>query len=84
MTEFQTRVYEFIKDYMLANNYPPSLPEVADGLFLSLSTIQYHFDKLVEDGYIVEIRNDKNRRSGHYYVKGMRYVFDETEVQEKK
>ena len=61
-------IYEFVKRFMLANGYTPSMREIGEGLGMaSTATVHEHFERLVSSGYIT-------KHEKRYSVKGMRYV----------
>ena len=61
-------ILEYIKRFMMANGYAPSMREIGEGLGLaSTASVHSHFDKLAKQGYIT--MHDKR-----YSVRGMRYV----------
>lgn len=54
-------VYDFIKNYILKNNYPPSIRDIVTGTsFSSTSTVSSYLDKLEQKGYINK-KNSKTR-----------------------
>lgn len=53
VTEKQQRVLEFIDTFLAANQYPPSIREIGDGLSIkSTSTVVYYLDRLEMAGVI--------------------------------
>lgn len=52
MTELQEKIYEFLKESILNNGYPPSVREIAATLEISASSAQSHLNKLMDMGYI--------------------------------
>ncbi len=49
------RVYDFIRVYQFVHKMPPTLREVADGVGLrSLSGVQWHLNRLIEEGRLYE------------------------------
>ena len=49
------RVYDFIRVYQFVHEMPPTLREVADGVGLrSLSGVQWHLNRLIEEGLLYE------------------------------
>ena len=52
MTKLQEKIYEFLKDSILENGYPPSVREIAATLEISASSAQSHLNKLMDMGYI--------------------------------
>lgn len=49
------RVYDFIRVYQFVHKMPPTLREVADGVGLrSLSGVQWHLNRLIEEGLLYE------------------------------
>ncbi|SEU07903.1 repressor LexA [Lacrimispora sphenoides] len=53
LSDKQKLVYDYIKQYVKQNGYPPTVREVADELGKSASTAQFHMQKLEELGHIV-------------------------------
>ncbi|GEM_PF-339693 len=54
LSDKQQLVYDYIKQYVKQNGYPPTVREVAEVLVCkSASTAQFHMQKLEEMGYIV-------------------------------
>jgi len=54
LSDKQQLVYDYIKQYVKQNGYPPTVREVAEALgYKSASTAQFHMQKLEELGYIV-------------------------------
>lgn len=54
-------IYNFIKNYILHNNYPPSVRDILKGTnFNSTSTISSYLDRLEKKGYINK-KNGKTR-----------------------
>ncbi len=61
LNEKEQLVFEFIKDYITANNYPPSIRDILKGTkFNSTSTVSSYLDKLEQKGYIIR-KNSKTR-----------------------
>ncbi len=61
LTEKEQKVYDFLKNYIIKNNYPPSIREIVKGAnFTSTSTVSLQLDKLEQKGYIVK-KNLKTR-----------------------
>ena len=52
---------EFIREYREKNGYSPSFREIAAGLGVSLTTVNYHLHRLRDEGKIQF--NDKISRS---------------------
>jgi len=52
-TQRQRRVLESIRAFWEDNGYPPTVRDIADGLDLSVSTVQYHLARLEESGGIL-------------------------------
>lgn len=52
MTELQENIYEFLKDSILENGYPPSVREIAAALEISASSVQVQLNKLLDMGVI--------------------------------
>lgn len=67
MTE---RVYAFIKDWVKEHTYPPTLDEIAGGVYMSRSGIYRHLGKLEGQGRIC--RDEKRAR-------GIRLIEEEPE-----
>jgi SOS-response transcriptional repressor LexA len=44
------QVYLFIKDYIKEHTHPPTIREIADGCFLSSSSVVHHLDRLEGEG----------------------------------
>jgi len=56
VSETRLRVLEFLVGYMENHRYAPTREEIAAAVGLGpRSSIQYHVDSLVEDGYIERI-----------------------------
>lgn len=61
LTKRQEDALKFIKTYIVAHGYPPTVREIANDLGVSSpATIQAHLDCLAEKGYIKK-GNNKNR-----------------------
>ncbi len=61
LTRKQGQIYEFIKQFIIDNNYPPTIREIATGVDLSSSaTVHAHLKNLEKKGYI-KVSNNKNR-----------------------
>ncbi len=61
LTKKQTEVLDFIKSYIVAHGYPPTVREIGKALNISSpATIQVHLSNLVEKGCIKK-ENSKNR-----------------------
>ena len=43
-------VYLFIKDYIDKHTFPPSLREIGEGCFLSISAVTRHLERLEGEG----------------------------------
>ena len=55
----QKQIYEYIKKYMIKNNYAPSLDEIRIHFKLSsVSTVHHHISKLQKEGLIKKIKNE--------------------------
>lgn len=55
LTKKQQQVFDFIKNYINENGYPPSVRDIGEGLNLSSpATVQAHINNLVELGYLVK------------------------------
>ena len=53
LTEKQSDIFEYIKRFVLENQYPPSVREIASGVGLkSSSTVHKHLMNLKQKGYI--------------------------------
>ncbi len=53
LTEKEQLVYDFIKNYIKENTFPPSIREILEGtIFNSTSTVSAYLDKLELKGYI--------------------------------
>lgn len=53
LTERQSDVFEYIKQFIVDNHYPPSVREICQGVGLkSSSTVHSHLVLLKEKGYI--------------------------------
>ena len=71
LTQRESEVLEFIKDFMKENGRTPDMREIGIGMKIySLNTVHTHFHNLVDKGYIEQ---EKTK----YTVKGMRYIEDE-------
>lgn len=55
----QKQIYEYIKKYIIENDYAPTLDEIRIHFKLSsVSTIHHHISKLQKDGLIKKIKNE--------------------------
>ena len=55
----QKQIYEYIKKYIIKNDYAPSLDEIRHYFKLSsVSTIHHHISKLQKEGLIKKIKNE--------------------------
>ncbi len=53
LTKKQLVIFEYIKEYIDKNGYPPSVRDIAEGLNLSSpATVHAHINNLVEAGYL--------------------------------
>lgn len=53
MSERQKQIYDYIKSFILANKYSPSIREIGKAVGLkSSSSVHGHLDKMRENGYI--------------------------------
>lgn len=53
LPERQQKVFEFIKDYLGENGYPPTVREIGKGVGVdSTSLVSYYLRRLAEQGYI--------------------------------
>lgn len=53
MTKLQEQIFEYLKEFILENDYPPSIREIAKVMGLnSPSSAQFQLNKLIEMGYI--------------------------------
>lgn len=52
MTKLQEQIYEFLKESIIENGYPPSVREIAATLEVSASSVQVQLNKLMDMGYI--------------------------------
>jgi repressor LexA len=55
------KIYVFIEAYIAANSWPPSVREIAEGCYVSISTVSYHLRILKAQGRIR--RDTKKARS---------------------
>lgn len=61
LSQKQTEILQFIKDYTLKKNFPPSVREICEAVDLrSTSSVHAHLNTLVERGYILR-DNQKSR-----------------------
>lgn len=61
LTKKQQVIYDYIKNYIIENSYPPSIREIAKGVDLSsTATVHVHLKNLKQKGYI-KINESKNR-----------------------
>ncbi|MFV0424197.1 MAG: transcriptional repressor LexA [Bacilli bacterium] len=61
LTSKQQIIYEYIKNFIKSNSYPPSIREIAEGVNLSsTATVHAHLKNLQNKGYI-KINTSKNR-----------------------
>ena len=72
MTGSTKRVYDFIVQYALEHNTLPRQALIADRLFLSRTSVGYHIEKLVRDGYMAYNEEDQV-----YSVNGLIYRMEE-------
>jgi len=57
-TRTRDRVYDYIMQYMMENDYPPTVREICAGVGLSsTTTVKRHLEKLEDDGRIVCCEN---------------------------
>ena len=62
LTKKQQQVFDFIKNYINENGYPPSVRDIGEGLNLSSpATVHAHINNLVELGYLV--KDDLKKRT---------------------
>lgn len=62
LTETQRDILEYIRNYVAAKSYPPSVREIAEAMEMrSTSSVQYQLGRLQAKGYI---RRDSNIRRG--------------------
>lgn len=55
-SERQSRILAFIRQHTVANSYPPSLREIAQGCDISsTSVVDYHIRRLEKNGYLTRI-----------------------------
>jgi len=55
----QKQIYEYIKKYIIKNDYAPSLDEIRIHFKLSsVSTVHHHISKLQKEGLIKKIKNE--------------------------
>lgn len=63
------KLLEYIKGFMLENNYPPTMDDMVAGMGAkSKSTVYVHYMRLIGLGYIEQFGRTR------YRVKGMKYV----------
>ncbi len=61
LTAKQKVIYEYIKQFIIKNSYPPSIREIAQGVDLSsTATVHVHLKNLQDKGYI-KVNASKNR-----------------------
>lgn len=54
MTKRKNDILDFIKGFMMKNQYPPTVREIGEGVGLkSPATVKVYLDSLVEDGSIM-------------------------------
>lgn len=58
MTRLQEEIYEYLKESILENGYPPSVRELAAAMEMPTSSVQSQLNKLIEIG---EISRDPDR-----------------------
>ena len=63
-------VYDFLLDYMLEHDYPPSVMEIARSLYMHRNTVSYHLKKLDKMGSIVYSKHGRISLTGVRYVIG--------------
>lgn len=61
LTGVTANIYQFVSEFITTNGMPPTLREIADAQFLSVTGVSWHLNKLERMGLI--IRNDSKRRS---------------------
>ena len=71
-------VYEYIKNFIRQNGITPSMRDICRGMNINVATVCFHFNNLVDKGYIKQIT-----RNG-YTVKGMKYVDEDLEELQKE
>ena len=54
-------VYVFVKDFIKKHTHPPSLREISEGCFLSISAVVRHLDRLEGEG---KLRREPGRARG--------------------
>ena len=72
------KVFDFIVDFMLQNNYPPSIQEIAEGCSIkSRYKIADYMDILAADERIKWERN----KARTIQVPGIEYIYNKEEVE---
>lgn len=72
MNEKDKALYEFIKGFMVKNQYAPSVRDMVKGLGVaSTNTVFIHLNRLAEMGYFI---HHGGKYSVKYSVKGVKYV----------
>lgn len=68
LTKRDQEILAYIKSFMIENGRTPTMREIGAGIHLySLNTVNMHFHRLVDQGYIFQFGNK-------YSVKGMKYI----------
>lgn len=74
ITERDLEVYRYIKDYVLQNQFYPSVREICKGMGMkSTNTVHHHLEKLQDYGLLIR----KSDGSHAYRLAGMKYIMDE-------
>ena len=60
LTEKQFKIFEFIKDFIKENRYPPSMREVGKQFDITVRAVSDHFKRIEKKGYI-ERESGKSR-----------------------
>lgn len=68
ITEIDEQILKEIKNYMIEHGVVPTQKELAKKMYFTAPTMQYHYTKLIELGYMKKV--GKHR----FIVKGMKYV----------
>ena len=55
LTDRQTETFNFIIDYIFSKGFPPSVSEIAKGIYASKAVAQKHIEALTDKGYIKHV-----------------------------
>lgn len=74
--ETRKRIYDFVVDYIQEHGYPPTVREIADGVYLaSTSSVHSHLLQMLESGTLET--DAQNGSSRAIRVPGYKFVREE-------